>query len=142
MPDLKLSLNLAGDSTGKTVKADWTFNQALDGVTGSFVRIDWGDGTITPCATGVLSATHQYSIAYETEVYVKLLGNDVTVSRRILAAPGHTPPFYNPDEGNVHTVSPQKDVWDRALDDAEKVLPATSPWIGADNAKGLKPVGR
>ena len=142
MPDLKLKLDLAGDSTGKKVQADWTFNQALDGVTQSFVRIDWGDGNITNVPSGTTSAQHSYATSYEHEVYVKLLGNDVTVSRRILIMPGHTPPFYNPDEGNVHTVSPQGDVWDRALDDAKKVLPATSPWIGADNAKGLKPVGR
>jgi hypothetical protein len=139
LPDLKLSL----DATDKKmVRADWTFDPKLDGVTQSFVRIDWGDGQINPCASGQLMATHQYAVNYETMVYVKLLGNDVTVSRRIQVLPGVSPPFYNEDESNVHTVSPQGDVWDRALDDAEKVLPATSPWIGADNAKGLKPVGR
>jgi hypothetical protein len=142
LPDLKLSIDKVADSTRRTVKAEWTFDAKLDGVADGFVRIDWGDGTITPCATSVHAATHQYSIAYETMVYVKLLGNDVTVSRRITAGQGLIPPFYNEDESNVHTVSPQGDVWDRALDDAKKVLPATSPWIGADNAKGLKPVGR
>lgn len=141
MPDLKLSLD-SGDATKKTVKADWTFNAALDGVSQSAIRIDWGDGTVDMVASGTTTKSHAYAATYEQMRLVKLIGNDVTETERINIMPGVSPPFYNPDLGNVHTVSPMKDQYDKALEEAEKVLPQTSPWIGADNVGGLKPVGR
>jgi len=139
VPDLKLKL-ASSDPTGRTVQADWTFNQKLDGVTQSFLRLDWGDGNVTNCPSGTSSATHAYTSQYERMVYVKLLGNDVNEQERINILPGLTPPFYDPDLGDLHTVNPQGDSYRRALADARKVMPAKSPWIGSDNSGALKPV--
>lgn len=138
MPDLKLALKGA-DATGKTVTATWTFNTALDGVSQSAVRIDWGDGTVSPIASGTATAEHAYTTTYEKMVMVKLLGNDVTETERINIMPGTSPPYFNPTPGAPRDM---QDVYAARLEDARKVMPQPTPWLGPDNAKGLKPVNR
>ncbi len=141
MPNLILSQD-AADSSHQTIKADWTFNQQLDGVTQSFVRIDWGDGTIDPVASGTTTKSHAYAVGAHGNIYkevqVTLLGNDVTVTRRIEIG-NKAGPYYNPETADVID-TPWTPVWDEALRDAEIVLPIPNPNVEGDPGNdGIKP---
>lgn len=141
MPNLVLS-HVGADATKQTVQADWTFNQQLDGVTQSHVRIDWGDGSaLDPVASGTTTKQHVYSGAKPVnlirEVEVVLLGNDVTVTRRISIGSA-APPMYNPETADQIVWG--GDVWQEALEDAKDVLPLPNPQQEGDPGnKGIKP---
>jgi hypothetical protein len=140
VPNLVLS-TVGADATKRTVQADWTFNQQLDGVTQSFVRIDWGDGTVDAVASGTTTKQHQYGAGVPAnlirEAEVVLLGNDVTVTRRIQIGSA-SPPIYNPPTDDIiewgsHTS------FDEALEDAKLVLPLPNPQEeGPAGNKGIK----
>lgn len=139
MPNLVLS-TVGADATKRTVQADWTFSQPLDGVTQSFVRIDWGDGTVDAVASGTTTKQHQYGAGVPAnlirEAEVVLLGNDVTVTRRIQIG-SVSPPIYNPETADLITWG--GDVYQEALHDAKQVLPLPNPQEEGDPGnKGIK----